>query len=125
MSVGSSGGAILGGGGGGSAVTGAETGELAVRFSPLELTPLDQIDPETVIVTGLLVGAPAAQEKFVSPADMWRCDGAVYRAQEFGPVASSLTKMAVVLRSTVGWRHPCWEFPYWTPRATVVLTLQA
>ena len=28
------GGAILGGGGGGSAVTGAETGELAVRFSP-------------------------------------------------------------------------------------------
>ena len=67
------GGAILGGGGGGSAVTGAETGELAVRFSPLELTPLDQIDPETVIVTASMVGAPAAQEKFVSPADMMRC----------------------------------------------------
>ena len=67
------GGAILGGGGGGSAVTGAETGELAVRFSPLELPPLDQIDPEPVIVTASMVGAPAAQEKFVSPADMMRC----------------------------------------------------
>ena len=45
------GGSILGGGGGGSAKTGAEFGDLAVRFSQLELTPLDQIDPETVVVT--------------------------------------------------------------------------
>ena len=67
------GGAILGGGGGGSAKTGAETGELAVRFSPLELTPLDEIDPDTVIVTASMVGAPAAQEKYVAPADMMRC----------------------------------------------------
>ena len=37
------GGSILGGGGGGSAKTGAEFGDLAVRFSQLELTPLDQI----------------------------------------------------------------------------------
>ena len=63
----------LGGGGGGSAKTGAEFGDLAVRFSQLELTPLDQIDPETVVVTASMVGAPAAQEKFVSPADMMRC----------------------------------------------------
>ena len=67
------GGSILGGGGGGSAKTGAEFGDLAVRFSQLELTPLDQIDPETVVVTASMVGAPAAQEKFVSPADMMRC----------------------------------------------------
>ena len=67
------GGSILGGGGGGSAKTGAEFGDLAVRFSQLELTPLDRIDPETVVVTASMVGAPAAQEKFVSPADMMRC----------------------------------------------------
>ncbi len=42
------------------------------RFSQLELTPLDQIDPETVVVTASMVGAPAAQEKFVAPADMIR-----------------------------------------------------
>lgn len=54
------GGSILGGGGGGSAKTGAEFGDLAVRFSQLELTPLDQIDPETVVVTASMVGAPAA-----------------------------------------------------------------
>ena len=34
---------------------------------------MDQIDPETVVVTASMVGAPAAQEKFVSPADMMRC----------------------------------------------------
>ena len=34
------GGSILGGGGGGSAKTGAEFGDLAVRFSQLELTPV-------------------------------------------------------------------------------------
>ena len=67
------GGSILGGGGGGSAKTGAEFGDLAVRFSQLDLTPLDQIDPETVVVTASMVGDPAAQEKFVSPADMMRC----------------------------------------------------
>ena len=34
------GGSILGGGGGGSADTGAQTGNLAVEFSDLHLTPI-------------------------------------------------------------------------------------
>ena len=67
------GGAILGGGGGGSAETGAQIGNLAVQFSPLRLTPVDGVDPDAVIVTASMVGAPAAKEKYVSPADQLRC----------------------------------------------------
>lgn len=67
------GGAILGGGGGGAADSGTVTGKLAVQFRDLYLTPLEQIDPETIIVTASMVGAPAAKEKYVSPADMMRC----------------------------------------------------
>lgn len=57
------GGSILGGGGGGSAVTGAKTGNLATQFSELYLTPISQIDPEVIVVTASMVGAPAAKEK--------------------------------------------------------------
>lgn len=67
------GGSILGGGGGGSADTGAQTGNLAVQFSDLRLTPIDAIDPDAIIVTASMVGAPAAKEKYVSPADLLRC----------------------------------------------------
>ena len=84
------GGSILGGGGGGSAKTGAEFGDLAVRFSQLELTPLDQIDPETVVVTASMVGAPAAQEKFV------------LKARVFVQEVSLLMRMEAVLRSMDG-----------------------
>lgn len=67
------GGSILGGGGGGSAVTGARTGNLATQFSELYLTPISQIDPEVIVVTASMVGAPAAKEKYVAPADVMRC----------------------------------------------------
>lgn len=67
------GGSILGGGGGGSADTGAQTGNLAVEFSDLHLTPIDAVDPDAIIVTASMVGAPAAKEKYVSPADLLRC----------------------------------------------------
>ena len=67
------GGSILGGGGGGSADTGAQTGNLAVEFSDLRLTPIDVVDPDAIIVTASMVGAPAAKEKYVSPADLLRC----------------------------------------------------
>lgn len=67
------GGAILGGGGGGSAETGARLGSLAVEFSDLCLTPIDALDPDAVIITASMVGAPAAREKYVSPADHMRC----------------------------------------------------
>lgn len=67
------GGAILGGGGGGSAETGIEIGRLAVAFRDLYLTDIDQMSPDDVIITASMVGAPAAKEKYVSPADMMRC----------------------------------------------------
>ena len=67
------GGSILGGGGGGSAVTGTRTGNLATQFSELYLTPISQIDPEVIVVTASMVGAPAAKEKYVAPADVMRC----------------------------------------------------
>ena len=67
------GGSILGGGGGGSAVTGAKTGNLATQFSELYLMPISQIDPEVIVVTASMVGAPAAKEKYVAPADVMRC----------------------------------------------------
>lgn len=67
------GGSILGGGGGGSAESGGQTGRLAVQFRDLYLTPLDEIDPDAVIVTASMVGAPAAKERYVAPADMMRC----------------------------------------------------
>ena len=67
------GGAILGGGGGGSAEDGAQVGSLAVQFRDLHLTPIQQLPPDAVIATASMVGAPAAKEKYVSPADMMRC----------------------------------------------------
>ena len=67
------GGSILGGGGGGAAESGGQTGRLAVQFRDLYLTPLDEIDPDAVIVTASMVGAPAAKERYVAPADMMRC----------------------------------------------------
>ena len=62
------GGSILGGGGGGAAESGGQTGRLAVQFRDLYLTPLDEIDPDAVIVTASMVGAPAAKERYVAPA---------------------------------------------------------
>ena len=82
------GGSILGGGGGGSAKTGAEFGDLAVRFSQLELTPLDQIDPETVVVTASMVGCAA-----------W---SSLLKARVFVQEVSLLMRMEAVLRSMAG-----------------------
>ena len=42
------------------------------RFSDLHLTPIDAVDPDSIIITASMVGAPAAKEKYVSPADL-RC----------------------------------------------------
>lgn len=67
------GGAILGGGGGGSAQHGADFGRLAVQFSDLYLRDIDDLSPDSIVVTASMVGAPAAKEKYVNAADMMRC----------------------------------------------------
>ncbi len=67
------GGAILGGGGGGSVESGRQLGTLAVRYSELFLTDINDIPADSVIITASMVGAPAAKEKYVSPGDLIRC----------------------------------------------------
>jgi len=66
------GGSILGGGGGGS----FEMGEMLLRklseLPPLELTPLSEIDPDAIILSASLVGAPAAPEQYLLPEHMIR-----------------------------------------------------
>lgn len=66
------GGAILGGGGGGS----SEMGEMLLgkleELPPLTLTPLSEIDPDAIILSASLVGAPAAKEQYLLPEHMIR-----------------------------------------------------
>lgn len=66
------GGSILGGGGGGSETTGKQLLEHLSSFPPLFLTPLSEIDPDSIILTASLVGAPAAKQQYVSPEQMIR-----------------------------------------------------
>ncbi|AUV84185.1 hypothetical protein C2R22_21680 (plasmid) [Salinigranum rubrum] len=66
------GGAVLGGGGGGSLGEGIEFGELAVEYGTPTVVPLDSLDPSEVVLTVSGVGAPAATESHVDPADYVR-----------------------------------------------------
>lgn len=66
------GGAILGGGGGGALDEGVDFGELAVEYDTPTIVPLSSLDDETIIVTVSAVGAPAATEQYVKPADYVR-----------------------------------------------------
>jgi len=63
------GGAFLGGGGGGWPIDGLSNGMLALEAGPPHLVPLDDLDPDTLVVTVSMVGAPAAAERFLRPED--------------------------------------------------------
>lgn len=63
------GGAFLGGGGGGRAKNGAALGQLALEVGQPLLVPLSDIAPGDLIATVSVVGAPAAREQSVKPAD--------------------------------------------------------
>lgn len=63
------GGAVLGGGGGGSLAKGIEFGELAVEYGAPRIVPISVLDPSDVVLTVSGVGAPAATESHVQPAD--------------------------------------------------------
>lgn len=63
------GGAVLGGGGGGSLEEGIEFGALAVEYGDPEIIPISKLDPDEVVLTVSGVGAPAATESHVRPAD--------------------------------------------------------
>jgi DUF917 family protein len=63
------GGAVLGGGGGGDMADGLERAMLAVKMGTPTLISLDEIDDEDLVFTASVVGAPAAEDKFVRPID--------------------------------------------------------
>jgi len=63
------GGAFLGGGGGGSMEMGMAMGELALSVGEPRLVSLDDLKPDDLIVTVSMVGAPAAKDQYVKPAD--------------------------------------------------------
>jgi uncharacterized protein len=63
------GGAFLGGGGGGWPADGLAAGRLALEIGSPRLVPLSELPPDAVVVTVSMVGAPAAQERFLRPGD--------------------------------------------------------
>lgn len=63
------GGAFLGGGGGGALSEGINLGELAFTVGDPQLVRLDDLNDEDVVVTVSAVGAPAAKDQYVKPAD--------------------------------------------------------
>lgn len=66
------GGAILGGGGGGSMAGGLEKIKEANRLGDIRLIDIDDVDPETILLTCSAVGAPAAKKARALPADFVR-----------------------------------------------------
>lgn len=66
------GGAVLGGGGGGSLSKGRLNAERALSLGEVRLLDADEVDPDTILVTGSAVGAPAAKEAQALPQDYVR-----------------------------------------------------
>lgn len=63
------GGTILGGGGGGSAAKGEKYAKIAVSYNDLRLVDIEDIPEDEILLTASLVGAPAAVNQFLYPAD--------------------------------------------------------
>lgn len=66
------GGAVLGGGGGGSMEKGLKNVTEALAAGVLRLVDIDDVDPETILITGSAVGAPAAKAAQALPKDYVR-----------------------------------------------------
>ncbi|MDR1835301.1 MAG: DUF917 family protein [Fusobacteriaceae bacterium] len=66
------GGALLGGGGGGAIDKGRINIREALSGGVLTLVDIDDVSPDTILVTGSAVGAPAATEAKVTPAEYVR-----------------------------------------------------
>lgn len=64
------GGAVFGGGGGGAMEKGIEAARLAVRMGDVALVPIEAVADDRTLLTVSSVGAPAAKERYVRPADM-------------------------------------------------------
>lgn len=66
------GGLLLGGGGGGALADGIRTLEAALMYTDaIQLMSIDELDNEDIIINASMVGAPSAQERFVT-AHHWK-----------------------------------------------------
>lgn len=90
------GGSILGGGGGGSEALGRKLLEHLEVLPPLFLTPLSEVDPEATILTASLVGAPAAEEQYLSPEQ-------AIRTVELFRQSSPETRLGGIMTNENGW----------------------
>lgn len=85
------GGAILGGGGGGSLTEGIEFGKLAVEYGSPRLRSVSELDASEVVLTVSGVGAPAAADSDVKPADYVRAVRLIInRLNEHGRTVAAL-----------------------------------
>jgi len=66
------GGAVLGGGGGGWIDSGLQMGNLALDYGNPHLLEVDKLSPESIVVTVAIVGAPAAEDRYVKPINYVR-----------------------------------------------------
>lgn len=83
------GGTILGGGGGGDAKKGRKYAKLAVEYADLRLLSAEDLDDNDMVLTASLVGAPNAENQFMTPADLVKTFVLLQRNCDF-PVAGSL-----------------------------------
>lgn len=67
------GGSFFGGGGGGDPKLGLKHAMLALELGEVELVSIDSIPRDVFVATVSLVGAPAARERYVTPAQEIRC----------------------------------------------------
>src|SRR5690554_3855585 len=65
------GGAILGGGGGGWIRDGLQKGKIALEVGEVNLLTADELNDEDYVACVSLVGAPAAQNQYVSPRQLF------------------------------------------------------
>jgi len=96
------GGALLGGGGGGHLEEGRAFGELAVLLGEVELWTLDELQEGDLLATAGLVGAPAAREGHVAPADHVRA-AQVLQGALGAPIRGIVTNEMGPFATVNGW----------------------
>lgn len=66
------GGTILGGGGGGDPVKGRKYAQIAVEYTDLRLISAEELDKDEILITASLVGAPNAENQYMTAKDLVR-----------------------------------------------------
>lgn len=96
------GGTILGGGGGGDAKKGRKYAKLAVEYADLRLLSAEDLDDNDMVLTASLVGAPNAENQFMTPADLVKTFVLLQRNCDF-PVAGIITNEQGGEATVNGW----------------------